>query len=90
MEYRRVLEERKAAEAVEEPAKFEIGGHMADAGEERNSSGEENEEISLAVESHEVHEDIVNVSDISQQPLKLEVRVIPVCYCSVRSAFMCF
>lgn len=27
----------------------------------------------LAVESHEVHEDIVNVSEISQKPLKLEV-----------------
>ena len=33
-------------------------------------------DISLAVESHEVHEDIVNVSEISHKPLRLEVKIL--------------
>lgn len=71
-----MLEEQKA----EIEAEKEIEAHkeldrIADAGSTGSSdeSLENHEADQLAVESNEVHEDIVNVSDISQKPLTLKV-----------------
>ncbi|XP_067951479.1 uncharacterized protein [Watersipora subatra] len=66
-EYRRVLEDKKR-EAEEQRALDQIVP--------LDTSDETGDTVQVAVESHEVHEDIVNVSDISQKPLKLEHRTL--------------